>query len=205
MKLYYAPGACSLAVHIVLREMEVPAELTRVDLATHRTADGTDYTAVNSKGYVPALVLADGTMLTEVAAIVQYLADRQPATGLAPRFGSMQRYQLMEMLNFISAEIHKGFAPLWDRNLPGDARQATKKRLATRLAWLEGHLGGRDFLFGSRFTVADAYAFAVLGWAGPLGVELSSYPMIGAYLQRVAVRPAVIEALRYEGLGQQAA
>jgi glutathione S-transferase len=200
MKLYYSPGACSLSPHIVLREAGLPFELERVDLATKKTASGGDFLAVNPKGYVPALALDDGSMLTEGPAIVQYLADLRPQSGLAPAAGEAERYHLQEWLNFISSELHKGFGLLFRRNWPEAARQAIEEWVSRRLDYLVDALGERPYLMGQRFTVADAYLFTVLNWHRALKFELSRWPALLAYQQRVAARPAVQAALQAEGL-----
>jgi glutathione S-transferase len=200
MKLYYAPGACSLAPHIVSREAGLPLELVKVDLGARKTEKGEDYLAINSKGYVPALRLDDGQVMTEVTTLVQYLADQRPQSKLAPAFGTAERYRLMEWLTFIGSEIHKAFAPLWDPKASSEAKAGIKAKLATRLKWLDRQLEGRDHLMGKQFSVADAYAFVVLNWAGMLDVDLSPYPHIRAFVDRVAARPKVQEALRAEGL-----
>lgn len=200
MKLYYAPGACSLAPHIVAREAGLDIALDRVDLGSRKTADGGDYLAVNPKGYVPALQLDNSEVLTEAAALVQYLADRKPEANLAPAAGTMERYRLVEWLTFISTELHKGFGPLWNPKAAEDTKQAAKDKLASRFAFLEEQLAGRDFLTGSRFSVADAYAFTILNWTGMHGIDLAAYPKLRAFMDRVAARPKVQEALRAEGL-----
>jgi glutathione S-transferase len=200
MELYYAPGACSLAPHIVSREAGLPVKLNKVDFGTRKTEQGEDFLAINSKGYVPAMRLDDGQVMTEVATLVQYLADQRPQSKLAPAFGTAERYRLMEWLTFIGSEIHKGFAPLWDPKASDEAKAAIKAKLATRLKWFDRQLEGRDYVMGKQFTVADAYAFTVLKWADMLHVDLSPYPNIRAFLDRVAARPQVKEALRAEGL-----
>jgi glutathione S-transferase len=199
MKLYYAPGACSLAPHIVLRELGLPHERIKVDVRAGRTEDGADYRRVNSKGYVPTLELDDGERLTEVAVLLQYLADRVPAAGLIPPHGSMERYRLQEWLNFIATEVHKGFGPLWKPDSADDEKARVRARLGARLDWLAGRLEGRDYLAG-RFSVADAYLFAVLNWGQWTGVDLAAWPTLKDYVERVAARPAAAEALRAEGL-----
>ena len=200
MELYYAPGACSLATHIVSREAGLPVDLVRVDTATRKTETGADYLAINGKGYVPAIRFDDGEIMTEVATLVQVLADKNPGAGLAPALGTPERYRLMEWLTFIGSELHKGFAPLWYPTMPEAVKIAIKERLAMRFAWLEQQLAGRDYLMGARFSVADAYAFTILNWAGMLNVDLASYPNIRAFTVRIAARPKVQEALRAEGL-----
>ena len=173
MELFYAPGACSLAPHIVSREAGLPLDLVKVDLGAKKTANGGDYYAVNPKGYVPAIRFADGQVMTEVATLVQYLADQKPEAGLAPAAGTPARYRLMEWLTFISSELHKGFGPLWYPNTPAETKAAAKEKLATRFAWVDKQLAGRDYLMGETFTAADAYAFTILNWAGMLAIDLT--------------------------------
>jgi glutathione S-transferase len=200
MELYYSAGACSLAPHIICREAGLPIELVAVDLATKKTSAGADYLAINAKGYVPALRLDDGQVLTEVATVVQFLADYRADAGLAPPLGTFERYRLMELLTFVSSELHKGFAPLWDPKISEETKALVKAKLATRFDFLEKQLQGRDYLMGAKFSAADAYAFVVLNWANTARVDLSSYPNIRAFMARVAARPKVKEALRAEGL-----
>jgi len=196
MKLFYAPGACSLSPHIVFREAGIPVELQKVDLKAKKYDGGADYTKINAKGYVPALQLDSGQVLTEGPAIVQYLADQKPA----PKLGSFERYQLQEWLNFIGTELHKGFSPLFKPNTPDEYKRIAKENLATRIDWLDKQLDGRDFLMGKNFSVADAYAFTILSWSKPLQIDLSKWPNVTAYLARVGARPRVQEALKAEGL-----
>ena len=205
MKLYYYPGACSLAPHIVAREAGVNIAIEKVDLANRTTETGTNYLAVNPKGYVPALGVQDNAVLTEVSAIIQYLADSQPATDLAPAHGSMERYRLLEWLGFISTEIHKGFAPLWNPATPDAVKTATKERLASRFAYLDEKLGAQPFLLGDKFTIADAYLFTVVNWTNFHGIDLSPFPNLQAFQARVAARPGVQQALEAEGLTKKAA
>lgn len=205
MKLYYSPGACSLAPHIVSREAGQPVDLVRVDLKAHKTESGDDYYAINPKGYVPAIQFDGGDVLTEVANLVQYIADKNPASNLAPAAGTMERYKFQEWLTFISSEIHKGFGPLFYPTTPEAMKQAARDKLATRFAWVDKQLAGKDYLTGKTFTAADAYAFTVLNWTGMLGVDLKPYPNIQAFMARVGGRPKVQEALRAEGLLQAAA
>ncbi len=200
MKLFYAPGACSLSPHIVFREAGIPVELQKVDLKAKKYDGGADYTKINAKGYVPALQLDSGQVLTEGPAIVQYLADQKPAARLAPKLGSFERYQLQEWLNFIGTELHKGFSPLFKPNTPDEYKRIAKENLATRIDWLDKQLDGRDFLMGKNFSVADAYAFTILSWSKPLQIDLSKWPNVTAYLARVGARPRVQEALKAEGL-----
>lgn len=204
MKLYYAPAACSLAPHIALSEAGLPHELVRVDLRTHTLPDGTDYRTINPKGYVPVLELDDGTRLTEVAVILQYIADRAPGT-LAPAFGSMERYRVMEWLNFIATEVHKGFGPLWKPDTPADYRTRVIATLGTRFDYLAPVLAKKPFLTGDRFGIADAYLYTILNWAKILKVDLAGWPALGQFLDRVSARPRVQDALREEHLLKAAA
>lgn len=200
MKLYYSPGACSLSPHIVLRELGAPFELVKVNLKTKRTADDRDFTTINPKGYVPALELDDGQVLTEGPAIVQYLADRNPQAQLAPPNGTLERYRLQEWLNFISTELHKQFSPLFAPNTPDATKEIQRERLANRFDWVSRQLQGRDYLLGNAFSVADAYLFTVLSWCGYVGIDLAKWPTLAQYQARVAARPAVQQALQAEGL-----
>jgi glutathione S-transferase len=199
MKLYYSPGACSLAPHIALAELGVPFSTVKVDLRAHKLADGTDYFAINPKGYVPLLELDDGTRLSEVAVILQYIADRKPGT-LAPAFGGIERYRTMEWLNFIATEVHKQMSPLWYPTTPDATREAQRQKLATRFELLAKTLATQPYLTGERFSIADAYLFTILNWAAMLKVDLAPWPVLGRYLERVAARPAVRAALLAEGL-----
>lgn len=199
MKLYYSPAACSLAPHIALSESGLAYKTALVDLRKHTLADGTDYYAINPKGYVPLLELDDGTRLSEVAVILQYIADRKPGT-LAPAFGTMERYRLMEWLNFIATELHKQFGPLWDPATPDAVRESQKAKLAARFGLLAKALGTQPYLTGGSFTVADAYLFTVLNWAPMLKVDLAPFPALQQFQARVAQRPAVHAALVAEGL-----
>jgi glutathione S-transferase len=200
MKLYFSPGACSLSPHIVLREAGLPFELEQVDLGSAKTLAGADYTRINPNGYVPALLLDDGDVLTEGPAIVQYLADRKPESRLAPQAGTLERYHLMEWLNFISSEIHKSFSPLFNPNAAEAWKNGARELLARRLDTLAKKLEGRPHLMGSLFTVADAYLFTVLRWGGHVGFDLGRWPVLTDYLARIGVRPKVQEALEAEGL-----
>jgi glutathione S-transferase len=200
MKLYYAPGACSMAPHIALCEAGLSYDLEKVDLGAKKTERGTDYRRINPKGYVPALELDGGEVLTEVSAVVQYVADQSPTAGLAPRPGTMEHYRLLEWLGLVATELHKGFGPLWDPGTP-DAYEATVRgNLATRFGYLDDQLGGREYLLASGFTVADAYAFTILNWTNFHGIDLSPWPNVRAYIARVAARAKVQQAMREEGL-----
>jgi glutathione S-transferase len=200
MKLYYAPGACSLAPHIVAREAGLSPDLEKVDLANRTTASGRSFLEVNPKGYVPALQVEDGTVMTEVSALIQYLADQAPQAGLIPAVGTPERYKVLEWIGFISTEIHKGFGPLWNPTTPDAVKQATKEKLFQRFAYLDQQLDGRSYLTGERFTVADAYLFVVVNWTNFHGLSLGDYPNLAAFMERVAARPKVQEALQAEGL-----
>jgi glutathione S-transferase len=200
MKLYYSPGACSLSPHIVLREGGFDFRLERVDLKSSVTETGADYKAINPNGYVPALQLDDGQILTEGAAIVQYLADRVPEKRLAPPTGTMERYRLMEWLNFISTELHKGFGALFNPKLSDETKAVIKSQLVSRIEHVNRLLTGKPYAMGDTFTVADAYLFTVLGWGKYVDLDLTPWPTLTAYLGRVAARPAVQAALAAEGL-----
>jgi glutathione S-transferase len=200
MKLYYSTGACSLSPHIVLLEAGLPFTLEKVDFKTKKTEKGVDYNTVNAKSSVPALQLDDGRVLTEGAAIVQYLADLKPDLGLAPRPGSFERYQLMELLNFIASEVHKNFSPLFNPTASADWKAAAAANLAKKFDWLSNYLGNKTYLTGDTFTVADAYLFTVLSWASRVHLDLTKWHVLTAYLARVGHRPKVQEALKAEGL-----
>ncbi len=199
MKLYYTPGACSQAPHIALHELDLPFEAVKVDLATHKLPDGSDYYAVNPKGYVPFLVLDDGTTISEAHVILQYIADQKPGS-LAPKFGSIERWKLMESLGFVATEIHKGFGPLWSPETPAEVRERTVKALGNRFTLVSEILEKQPFLTGKDFTIADAYLFVVLNWTNVHKIDLSPWPTLKDYQARVAARPAVQAALRDEGL-----
>ena len=200
MKLYFAPGACSLSPHIVARELGLPVQLQKVNTKDKSMEGGGDFWKVNGKGYVPALELDNGQVLTEGPAIVQYLADQKPDSGLAPKAGSFERSKLHEWLNFISTEVHKGFSPLFRPNTPEEYKKIAKENLANRFGWLDQQLAGKDYLTGKQFTVADAYAFVLLGWTKPTQIDLSKWPNLQAFHKRVAARPKVKEAMQGEGL-----
>jgi glutathione S-transferase len=202
MKLYYAPGACSLSPHIVASEAGIALELEKVDLHTKITADGRDFSKINPKGYVPTLQLDNGEILTEGPAIVQYLADQKPASQLAPAAGTLNRYRLQEMLTYINSEIHKSYSRLFNPAVTPAVREETIAHLQKRYALIEQQLSSHKFLLGDQFTVADAYLFTVTNWGGHLKVDLSKFPKVLAFQKAVAARPAVQEALRAEGLIQ---
>jgi glutathione S-transferase len=200
MKLYYSPGACSLSPHIVLHESGLPFTIAIAPTKTHKLADGTDYYTINPLGYVPLLELDDGTRLTEGPAIVQYIADQVPDKQLAPPYGTMPRYRLMSWLTFIGTELHKGFSPLFNPATPEDYKALAKERLVGRLRWVDEQLQGRQYLLGDDFSVADAYLFVVTNWAKPMNVDLSGYPNLLAFRERMAARPGVQAAMKAEGL-----
>ncbi|WP_025916654.1 glutathione transferase GstA [Herminiimonas sp. CN] len=200
MKLYFSPGACSLSPRIVLHEAGLAFEAEKVNLSKKTTAGGQDYRSINPKGSVPALQLDDGQILTEGPAIVQYLADLVPEKQLAPAAGSMARYRLMEWLNFIASELHKGFSPLFNPEVPEQSKQMARDALATRFEIVARQLASSDYLLGAQFTVADAYLFTVLNWAGFVQLDMSRWPAIAVFQARVAARPAVHAALLEEDL-----
>ena len=202
MKLYYSPGACSLASHIVAEEAGLTLSLEKVDLGKKLTASGADFTKITEKGYVPALEFADGTVLTEGTAVVQYLADQAPAKKLAPPNGTIDRYQLQSLLGYINSELHKSFGPLFNPAISAEQRADRVAYLQKRYAYVEKLLSSRPYLTGEHFSVADAYLFTVTNWASRLKVDLSAFPHVAAFQQRVAQRPAVIAAMRAEGLLQ---
>ena len=199
-KLYYSPGACSLSPHIVLHESKLPFQAVLASTKTHQLADGTDFYAINPKGYVPLLELDDGTRLSEGAVIVQYIADQVPASGLMPAAGTMERYRVMEWLNFITSELHKGFSPLFHPTMPEEAKALARSKLMERLTWVDSQLAGKNFLMGEPFTVADAYLFTVAGWGRHVGVDIGGLQNLSAFMASVAARPAVQAAMKAEGL-----
>jgi glutathione S-transferase len=200
MKLYYSPGACSLSPHIVLRESGLPFTPLMASTKTHKLADGTDYYTINPKGYVPLLELDDGQRLAEGPAIVQYIADKVPDKKLVAPWGTMERYRQIEWLTFIGTEIHKGFSPLFVPNMPEEAKTLSRERILSRLSWVDQQLEGRQFLMGDTFCVADAYLFTVTNWSKFVNLDISALKHLGAFMGRVAARPAVQEALKAEGL-----
>ena len=200
MKLFYASGACSLSPHIVAHEAGIPLELQKVDLKSKAMRTEGDYLAVNPKGYVPALELDNGELLTEGPVIVQYLADLKPESQLAPPPSSFARYRLQEMLGYINSELHKSYSPLFNPATPAETRAERQAYLLRRYTVVEKQLQGRAYLFGDRFSVADAYLFTVTNWARMVKVDLSQFPNVLAFQERAAVRPAVQAAMRAEGL-----
>jgi glutathione S-transferase len=198
MKLYFASNACSLSPHIALRESGLPFELERVDLRSKRTATGEDFLKVNPKGYVPALRLDDGQVLTEGAVIVQWIGDQRPETGLIPPAGTMDRYRAQEWLHYIATELHKGFAPLYNKLTPEEIKAAAREKLAMRFAFLAAAVDSQPYLMGQTFTVADGYAFYTLrSWKRAVRPELPS-PVLQSYFARILARPAVVAALDAE-------
>jgi glutathione S-transferase len=204
MKLYYAPGACSLAPHIVLHELGIPYTPVKVDLRAHKLADGTDFYTINPHGYVPVLELDDGTRITEAQVVLQYLADRKPGT-VAPAFGSIERYKLMETLGFIASEIHKGFGPLWYPDTPEATRTSAIAKLGKRFDHVSHTLGERQFIFGDTFSIADAYLYTVASWSHFLKVDLSKWPALQQYLTRIGERESVRKAKGVESTKAAAA
>lgn len=205
MKLYFSPGACSLSPHIVAHEVGIPLTLVKVDTATKKLADGGDYWAINPKGYVPALELDNGELLTEGPAIVQYLADRKPEAKLVPAAGTFERYRVQETLGYINSEIHKTYSPLFRPTTSPELRKDREDYLRRRYAIIEKQLAKGPYLFGEQFTVADAYLFTVTNWAHFLKLDLSEFPNLLAFQARVAARPAVQAAMTAEGLRPAAA
>lgn len=205
MKLYYMPGACSLSPHIVALEAGIPLQMIKVDGNTKRTENGDDFLQINPKGYVPTLVLDSGEVLTEGPAIVQYLADQKPESALASPNGTLPRYHLQEMLGYINSELHKTYSPLFKPDTPEATRAERKEYLLRRYQLIEGVLAKQPFLLGDRFTVADAYLFTITNWARHIELDLSGFPALLAFQERVAERPAVQEALEAEGLRKKTA
>ena len=200
MKLYYSPGACSLASHIVLQEAGLAFEPVLASTKTHQLADGTDYYTINPKGYVPLLELDNGERLSEGPAIMQYIADQVPAKNLAPANGTMARYRLQEWLNFITSELHKGVGGLFNPAMPEDGKTVIRARATMRLKWTDEQLEGKQYLMGDTFTIADAYLFVVANWTQFVGIDISGMKSLGAFQARVAARPAVQAAMKAEGL-----
>ncbi|WP_437303125.1 glutathione transferase GstA [Sorangium sp. So ce388] len=200
MKLYFSPGACSLSPHVVARELGIELTLDKVDLASKKTSSGRDFSAINPKGYIPALELDGGEVLTEGPAIVQYLADQKPEAKLVPPPGTMARYRVQEMLGYINSELHKSYSPLFNPKTSPEQRQASEEYLRKRYGVIEAALAKGPYLFGEQFTVADAYLFTVTNWSNFVKLDLSAFPNLLAYQRRVAARPAVQGAMRAEGL-----
>jgi glutathione S-transferase len=200
MKLYFSPGACSLAPDIALFEAGIKFDRAKVDLRTKKIDGGADFLTVNPKGYVPTLGLDDGGVLTENVAVLQYIADQNPAAKLAPPAGTLERYRLQEWLAFINSELHKSYSPLFSPEQSEDSKTLARNHLAKRFAYVNGVLESKKFLMGEQFTVADAYLFTILRWSPHVGVDLAPFPALGSFVERVGARPHVIEALTAEGL-----
>ena len=200
MKLYYSPGACSMAPHIVAREAGHTLNLEKVDIPNKKTADGGDYWKVNPKGYVPALMLDDGQVITEVGVICQYLADQKPESGLVPAFGTIARYHQMEALNFAATEIHKQIGALFNPKLTPEMKEVQLGTIERRFNALEKMLDGKPYIMGDGFSAADAYLFTVLNWTKMHNIDVSKWPNIKGFMNRVAARPKVQETMKAEGL-----
>lgn len=200
MKLYFAPGVCSLSPHIVLEEAGLKYSSVKTDIRAKTTEGGGDFKKTNPLGYVPALELEDGTILTEGPAIVQYIADKAPEKKLAPANGTLDRYKMQSLLNFISSEIHKGFSPLFNPAFPDEAKKVARERLITRLEHADKLLAGKDYLMGSQFSLPDAYLFTTLRWTVPTKIDLTPFPNLIAFMKRMEARPAVKSAMKAEGL-----
>jgi glutathione S-transferase len=201
MKLYFTPGACSLAANIALREAGVPFDLVKVDLATKKLEDGSDFQAVNSKGYVPALGLDNGEVFTENVALLQYIGDRNPGAHLLPASGT-ERYRILEWLSFINSELHKSFSPLFSPHSNDGAKAYARANLANRFGWLNGAVGSKKYLTGEAFTVADPYLFVMLNWGGHVGIDIGQWPNLKRVQGNLGSRPHVLAALKAEGLIQ---
>ena len=200
MKLYYTPGACSLAPHIASREVGVDVDLEQVDLREKKTKGGKDFWGINPKGQVPVLELDNGEHLTEAPAVLQYLADQKPGAGLVPAAGTADRYRVQEWLNFVGSELHKTYGPMFRPTTPEEFKKLSRENLGKRFDLLDKHFAGKKYLMGDKFTVADAYMFAVLRWSPRVEIDLGKWPHVQAYVDRVAARPKVQEALKAEGL-----
>jgi glutathione S-transferase len=204
MKLYFSPGACSLAPHLLLREVGATFNLEQVDNKAKKTKSGLDFWQINPKGYVPVLELDDGRRLTEAPAILQYIADQYPDSGMAPHCGSFERYRVVEWLNFITSELHKTFGPLFKENTPAEYKTIAKENLSKRYAYLEEQLARHQYLHGDKFSIADCYLFVVSNWLHRVGLDIAKWPAVKAYWDRIAARPKVQEAMQTEGLKKAA-
>lgn len=200
MKLYFSPGVCSLSPHIALREAGIDVELVKVDIGRHTLPDGSDFHRINPRGYVPVLAFDDGELLSEGPAIVQFIADQRPASGLAPAHGTRARYRLQAWLGFINSELHKAMAPLFDASMPDTVKHGVRAKLIQRFDWVSEQLQGKAYTMGDTFTVADGYLFTILEWFRFVGLDIERWPVLKDYRNRVAERPAVKAALRAEGL-----
>jgi len=190
MKLYFSPGACSAASHIVLRELGLPFDIEKINNKTKVTASGADFYKINPKGYVPALQLDDGSVLTEGPVIMQYLADKKPEAGLVPANGTMERYRLQEWMGFINSELHKSYSPLFRADTPEQTKQSSIEKIGNRLDFIEANLKGKEYLVGNHLTVADIYLYVVVGWSGHVGVNLDKWPAVKAHQARIGARPS---------------
>lgn len=199
LKLYYSPGACSLAPHIVTAEAKIQVELIKVDLK-NKIYSGGDFFKINPKGSVPTLQLDNGEVLTEAVAIMQYLADQTPSAQLMPANNSWEKYKALEWLNFIATEIHKGFSPLWRADNSDEVKAKAKETLLKQIKYVNAHLEKNNFILGSTYSIADAYLFTVVNWAFFLKIDLSNYPSLLKFIERVKERPATVAALKAEGL-----
>ena len=204
MKLYYSPGACSQASHIILHEAGLPHDSARVDLRAKKLADGSDYLAINPKGAVPALQLDDGQVLTENAVILQYIADQSGAFELLPQPGTLQRYRVLEWVNFVATELHKSFSPLFNPATGDEAKQSARDLIGKKLDFVEQQIGDQTYLLGYQFTLPDAYLFVILGWAEKMRIGLDRWPRLAALRDRIAARESVREVLEFEGLLEKA-
>src|SRR5665213_2311130 len=200
MKLYYMKGACSLASYISLNEAGLKFEPVQVDHKSHKARDGEDLNVINTKGYVPVLRLDSGEILTENVAVLQYIADQNPASKLAPAAGTLERYRLIEWLAYINSEVHKNFGPLFNPSNADAVKDFARSNLKKRLGWIDNALGSKNYLMGEQFTVADAYLYVVLSWTGHVGIDLNQWPALKRHNARVAARPHVVAARKAEGL-----
>ncbi len=199
MKLYFAPGSCSQASHIALHESGLSFETEKLIPSTMKTESGADFLEINPKGYVPTLKMDDGNILTEGAVILQFIADQNPGSGLAPKAGTLERYRLQEWLNYIATEIHKSYSPMFNKAFPEEVKTNFRNQLTRRLGLVETQLSKTQYLMGDKFTVCDAYLFVVLNWSAGVGFDLSQFPKITDYLARIVARPSVFAARRAEG------
>lgn len=200
MKLYYSPGACSQAAHIVLHEIGLSHDAAKVDLKSRTVEDGRSYLEINPKGAVPALELENGEVLTENAVVMQYLGDRAASSDLLPPIGDFRRYRVLEWLNFVATELHKGFAPMFSAKATDEVKAFVRETVSTKLDYVEGRLGTGPYLTGEPFTVADAYLFVMIGWAEGMGLGFERWPNLALFRQRSLRRPSVRNVLRFEGL-----
>lgn len=200
MKLYYSPGACSMAPHIVANEAGIKLDLVKVDIPNKKTESGEDFWKINPKGYVPALQLDDGSVLTEVGVIIQYLADQKPDSGLAAKAGSMERYHQMEAVNFAATEVHKQIGAMFNPKMTAESKEIQLGVIDRRLNTLEKALEGKQYIMGDKFSIADAYLFNVINWTNPLKIDLAKWPNIKGFMARVGARPMVQATLKAEGL-----